>query len=43
MRGFDSESCGRRGVGDVFFVEAIFDVLLGIVFLDGRVDFGGIA
>jgi len=43
MRGFDSESCGRRGVGDVFFVEAVFDVLLGIVLLDGRVDFGRIA
>jgi len=40
---FDSESCGGRSVWDVFFVEAVFDVLLGIVFLDGRVDFGGIA
>jgi len=40
---FDSESCGGRSVWDVFFVEALFDVLLGIVFLDGRVDFGGIA
>ncbi len=43
MRGFDSESCGGRSVWEVFFVEAVFDVLLGIVFLDGRVDFGRIA
>lgn len=41
--GFDSESCGGCSVWDVFFVEAVFDVLLGIVFLDGRVDFGRIA
>jgi len=40
---FASESCGGRGVRDVFFVEAVFAVLLGLVFLDGCVDFGGIA
>lgn len=43
MGGVDSESCGRRGVGDVFFVAAVFAVVLGIVFLDRRVDFGRIA
>ena len=38
-----SESCGGSDFGDVFFVPTVLDELLGVVLLDGSVDFGRIA